>query len=270
MMRTGENEKTLPCGRESDMVHLMMPRETIFGAGCLRSVGETAFSLGTRAFLVTGSESAQSDEVVDRVRRQLDEHGMNPTAFPMPEGCPDIEAVDSAAETCAENQCDVVIGVGEVGVIDGAKLVAIACGSGANSVRPFLVNEWLFATHWVPLVCIATPPITGAELSATAFVADRTNGVGQVLYHPCLIPEVVIMDAELTLPVPPAVTAVAGISAFAHALEAFVSSRADELTATLAAEAVRLVGRNLVRAVRDGADIEAKTALCLAAYLAGA
>jgi alcohol dehydrogenase len=78
------------------------------------------------------------------------------------------------------------------------------------------------------------------------------------------------MDAELTLPVPPAVTAVAGISAFAHALEAFVSLGANELTGTLAAEAVRLVGRNLVRAVRDGTDIEAKTALCLAAYLAGA
>lgn len=270
MMRVPGYEKGLPEAREPDPVNLTMPRETLFGAGCLGTVGEVAAGLGTRAFLVTAPESAQAGDVVDRVYGELVKHGMDPITAPMPEQYPDIAAVDSASETCAENQCDVVVGVGEIDVTDAAKLVSILCGSGASSIRSFATGEQIIEARALPLVSVPTPPVTGAELAAAAFVADRGSGVGRSLHHPRLLPDIVIIDPDLGLSVSPAVTAVAGIGAFAHALEAFVSLKANELTETLATEAVRLVDRNLLRAVRDEEDADARTALCVAAYLAGA
>jgi alcohol dehydrogenase class IV len=269
-MRIPGYEKGSPGAREPDPVHLTMPKETVFGAGCLRTVGAAAAGLGARAFLVTAPESAQAKEVVDRVYGELVRHGMNPIAAPMPELYPDIAAVDAASEACADDHCDVIVGVGEIDVVDAAKLVSVLCGSGESSIRSLVTDEQGVEMRTLPLVSVPTPPVTGAELAATAFVADRASGAGRSLHHPCLLPDIVIIDPELALPVPPAVTAVAGIGAFAHALEAFVSLRANELTDTLATEAVRLVGRNLLRAVRDEADADAKTGLCLAAYLAGA
>jgi len=270
MMRIPGYEEGLPKGREPDPVHLTMPRETIFGAGCLRAVGEAAARLGSRAFLVTALESGHAKEVVDRVYGELVRHGLNPIAAPMPEICPEVTVVDSASEACAENRCDVVVAVGETGVIDAAKLLSLLGASSADSIRDIVTGEVSIEGHALPLVSVPTPPVTGAELGAAAFVADREDGVGRNLRHPGLLPEIVIVDPELGLSVPPSATAVAGIGAFAHALEAFVSLRANELTETLATEAVRLVGRNLLGAVTDETDVDARMSLTLAAYLAGA
>jgi 1,3-propanediol dehydrogenase len=270
MMRVPRYEKAAPDAGKAAPVHLTMPRETIFGAGCLRAVGEAAARLGSRAFLVTAPESGRTKEVVDRVYGELVSHGMNPIASPMPEICPDMTVVDSAAKTCAENRCDVVVAVGGIGVIDAAKLLSLLGGSSSGSIRDLVTGEPHVEGHALPLVSVLTPPVTGAELVAAAFVADREDGVGRNLRHPHLLPEIVIVDPELALSVPPSTTALAGIGAFAHALEAFVSLQANELTDSLAAEAVRLVGQNLLGAVTDETDVDARMALTLAGYLAGA
>jgi alcohol dehydrogenase class IV len=119
-------------------------------------------------------------------------------------------------------------------------------------------------------MAVPTVAVTGAEFTSTAFVTDIGNAVRWSVSHPYLVPERVIVDPEFTMSAPPGLTAAAGVGAFAFALEAFVSLRSNEITDTFTLESIRLIVQNLQRAVRDGKDLEARTAMCLAAYLAGA
>jgi alcohol dehydrogenase class IV len=212
--------------------------------------------------LITGPGQAGCEEPIsDR---------MDVTTFRLGDTEPDIEAVDSAAAACAEGECDCVIGFGQAGVIDTAKLVSIVRGHDADSVRPFAVGERCIEAKGLPLVAVPAPVVTGREVTSTAFVIERENRVRWGLSHRHLVPETVIIDPELTLSAPAGLTAAAGVAAFAFALEAFVSLRSSEITDMFALGSVRLIGRNLHRAVLDGSDMEARTGVCLAAYLAGA
>ena len=261
-MSPQENEKDSSAEFEKAAVSVAMPRQTLFGAGCLCGLGEAAAGLGKRAFLITGPSKAEFEELTSEV--------MDVTAHRFEEADPDIEAVDSAAASCREAKCGCVIGVGEAGVIDGAKLVSIVCGHRADSVRPFLVGERGIRTKGLPLMIIPTVAVTGAEFTSAAFVTDVENAVRWSLSHPYLVPEKVILDPELSLSVGPELTAAAGVGAFAIALESFVSLRSNGLTDTLGLGSIRQIGRNLSRAVQNGTDMEARTAMCLASYLAGA
>jgi alcohol dehydrogenase class IV len=218
--------------------------------------------LGTRAFLITGRGRAECEKSISE--------RVDVTTFRLRDADPDIEAVDSAAASCAEAKCDCVIGLGQGGVIDTAKLVSMVRGHGADSVRPFVAGERRIEMRGLPLMAVPLAAVTGAEITSTAFVIERENKVRWGLSHPYLVPESVIIDPELTLSAPAGLTAAAGVGAFAFALEAFVSVRSNEITDRFALESIRLIGRNLRRAVRDVSDVEAKTGICLAAYLAGA
>ena len=233
-------------------------------------MGEAAAAFGTRAFLITGAGLAEDEDLTERVCCELLTREVDFTTFPLTDVGPDIAVVDSAAESCAEARCDCLIGLGQAGVIDTAKLVSVVRGHDVDSIRPFVVGERGVEAKGPPLVAVPTVAVTGAEITSTALVTDPANGVRWSLSHPYLAPDNVVMDTELTLSAPPELTAAAGIGAFAFALEAFVSSRSNELTDMFALEAVRLIGQNLLCAVRDGTNMEARTAMCLAAYLAGA
>jgi len=270
MIPSAENDEVLRLPGEDQSARVAMPRETLFGSGSLDHVGEAAAELGGRAFLAVGPESMVSNETLERVSKELLNHAVNPIVFRLAEPQPDIVTVDCAAEKCTEAECDVVVGLGEAGIIDAARFVSILCGSGADSIRPFLAGERSIETRTLPLIAIPAISVTGAEVSGTAFIIDKQDRVIWRLSDRHIVPETVIIDPGLTLQASPAATAVAGISAFAHALEAFVSLKSNQLTDTLALDAVRLVGQNLVSAVRRGTDKDAKTGLCLAAYLAGA
>jgi len=261
-MSPGENEKGLSLDCAEAAVYLTMPRQTVFGAGCLCRVGETAAGFGSRVFLITGRGRSKCEKSISGE--------VDVTTFRLRGADPDIESVDSAAASCAEAKCDCVIGLGQGGVIDTAKLVSIVRGHGADSVRPFVVGERCIEMRGLPLIAVPSAAVTGAEIASTAFVIERETKVKWGLSHPYLAPESVIVDPELTLSAPSELTAAAGVGAFNFALEAYVSLRSSEVTDMFALESIRLIGRNLARAVRDVSDVDAKTGLCLAAYLAGA
>jgi len=262
MMLSGENEKDSSLECEEAGRSLTMPRQMLFGAGCFCRLGEAVAGLGARAFLITGPGKTQCEKLISE--------RVDVATFRLREADPDIEAVDSAVASCAEAKCDCVIGLGQGGVIDAAKLVSVVCGHGADSVHPFVAGERRIEMRGLPLLAIPSAAVTGAEFTSTAFVVERENSVRWGVSHPHLVPESVIIDPELTLSAPAGLTAAAGVGAFAMGLESFVSLRSNDVTDTFALESMRLVGRNLPRAVQNGTDMEARTAMCLAAYLAGA
>jgi len=261
MMSPEENEQDPSLEYEEAGHSLTMPRQTAFGAGCFSRLGEAAAGLGARAFLVTGPGKSEWEKLISE--------RMDVTAFRLRDTEPDIEAVDSAAAACAEGECDCVVGFGQTGVIDTAKLVSMVRGHAADSVRPFVVGERPVEMKGLPLVAVPSDAVTGAEIASTAFVIERESRVRWGLSHPHLVPESAIIDPQLTLSAPAELTAAAGVAAFSFALESFVSLRGSDITDMFALGSVRLIGRNLHRAVLDGSDIDARTGMCLAAYLAG-
>jgi alcohol dehydrogenase class IV len=161
-----------------------------------------------------------------------------------------------------------VIGLGGGSSLDVAKLVALlACGREALSD---IYGVGLATGPRLPLLLSPTTAGTGSEVTPISIVTTGAHEKKGVV-SPVLLPDVALLDPDLTLGLPPAVTAAIGIDAMVHAIEAYTSASANNnpVSRALAREALRLLGRNIRRAVHQGHDLEARSAMLLGSLLAG-
>ncbi|GAB7387795.1 hypothetical protein BSNK01_16320 [Bacillaceae bacterium] len=121
----------------------------------------------------------------------------------------------------------------------------------------------------IPLIALPTTAGTGSEVTSVTVITDTKDNVKMMIKHPAFIPVVAIVDPLLTVSAPPPVTAATGVDALCHAIEAYVSRRAQPLTDTLALSAIQLIGENLRRAYANGNDLEARENMALASMKAG-
>ncbi len=161
-----------------------------------------------------------------------------------------------------------VVGFGGGSSMDVAKLAALLLGSGEELDGAWGVGQ--AAGPRLPLVLVPTTAGTGSEVTPVAIVtvdADEKRGVSS----PVILPDMAVLDAELTIGLPAAITAATGIDAMVHAIEAFTSRspNANPLSRMLAKEALRLLGAHVARAVKDGSDLEARRAMLMGSMLAG-
>ena len=174
-----------------------------------------------------------------------------------------LEAVDAARR----HEADLVIGFGGGSSMDVAKLVAVL----ARSPQPLadIYGIGKVSGGRLPLVQVPTTAGTGSEVTNIAIVTTgATTKMGVVA--PQLYADLAILDAALTLGLPPGVTAATGIDAMVHAIEAYTSRhKKNPLSDACAREALGLLSRNLIRACEYGADLEARQAMLLGACLAG-
>lgn len=180
---------------------------------------------------------------------------------------PDTSALNAALAQARAIKPDLVIGLGGGSVMDVAKLVAALWDSDQtldDVVGPNRVNGRKSA-----LAQIATTSGTGSEAGTRALITDRETHAKKAVESPYLLADIAILDPELTVSVPPAVTAATGIDAMAHCVEAFTNIRAHDLIDSYARMGMTLVGKYLVRAVQDGTDLEARTGMMLASYYGG-
>jgi alcohol dehydrogenase class IV len=180
---------------------------------------------------------------------------------------PDTVALDAALTAATNAKPDLVIGLGGGSVMDVAKLVA-ALWDGDQSLDD-VVGPNRVAGRRTALAQIATTSGTGSEAGTRALITDRETHAKKAVESPFLLADIAILDPELTVSVPPAVTAATGIDAMAHCVEAFTNIRAHDLIDGYARMGMNLVGKYLVRAVKDGSDLEARTGMMLASYYGG-
>ena len=121
----------------------------------------------------------------------------------------------------------------------------------------------------LPLVCLPTTAGTGAEVSPNAILLDEADELKKGVVSPHLVPDAAFVDPLLTISVPPAVTAATGLDALTHCIEAYANKFAHPIVDTYALQGIRLISANLVRAVRNGNDIEARAALALGSLYGG-
>ncbi|MBU8540976.1 iron-containing alcohol dehydrogenase [Falsiroseomonas tokyonensis] len=236
------------------------PRRIAFGAGQVATVGTWAREQGiTRSLVIADAFNAA----------RIDLLGLpgEVTVFGAVKPEPDIPNLDAALDVAARTRPQLVIGFGGGSAMDLAKLVAVLPGSG-QSLQDVVGPEKV-AGRSMALVQVATTSGTGSEAGSRALVTDTATQNKLAVQSRHMIADLAVVDPDLTMTVPRAVTAATGVDALAHCAEAFTSRKAHPLIDLYALEGIRLVGRFLGRAVADGSDREARAGLALASLYGG-
>ena len=260
----------------------------VFGAGSSAEAGDHLRQLGvTRALVVCDRFVAESG-LAERLQAALDGAGVESVIYDRILGEPSEESVGEAAEA-ARGGFDGVVGVGGGSALDTAKLCALFAtheGELLDYVNAPIGRGKPVPGPVLPLVALPTTSGTGSEVTTVAVVDFPRLGTKTGVSHQHLRPSLAIVDPLLTVSCPPGVTAAVGIDALLHALEAYTLLSYDARPAVPLAErppyqganpfsdplcerAIALVGENLRAAVADGDDVEARTAMALAATIAG-
>ncbi len=238
----------------------------IFGPGKLQELPALSQALGRRAALVTGS----SAERIAPVFRILKAGGANPAAFSI-RGEPTTERIAILVKQARELGCDHVIAFGGGSVIDAGKAIA-ALLTNTRDLMDYLEvigkGEPLTET---PAPCIAIPTTagTGAEVTRNSVLLSPAHQLKVSMRHPKMLPTVALVDPELTVSMPPEVTASTGLDAFTQLLEAFVSIKANPLTDGICREGLEKVSRALPRAYTNGGDLDARTDMAIGSLFGG-
>ncbi|MBN2164502.1 MAG: iron-containing alcohol dehydrogenase [Pontiellaceae bacterium] len=241
-------------------------RRIIFGAGKLNTLPELASSLGQRAAFITGSNAERIAPVFIALKRA----GANPAAFSISEE-PTTTRIATIAEQARSHGCDYVVAFGGGSVIDAGKAVAALLTNTKDLIEYLEVigNGAPFENDPAPCVAIPTTAGTGAEVTRNAVLLSPEHQVKVSMRHPGMLPAVALVDPELTLSMPPEVTASTGLDAFTQLLEAFVSIKSTPITDGICREGLKYASRSLHRAYSQPENLEARTDMALASLFGG-
>jgi alcohol dehydrogenase len=239
-----------------------------FGPGSVARLPEVVRACAGEAVLLVTDAALALTPVVAAVSETLAAAGLPVTVFSGVHPNPTTADIAAGAEVPSEwERRLVVVAVGGGSPIDAAKGIALAA---VNSQRGRgLDYRSEFATRALPLVAIPTTAGTGAETNAFGVVTDEETRRKFYVGHSSTMPAAAILDPELSIGLPPGVTAATGMDALTHAVESYLSVRANPWSAGIALQVIRMVGQFLPRAVADGTDLEARAQMLLAAHMAG-
>ena len=238
-------------------------------AGSAGRLPQLASELGASHVMLVTDPGIRSTPLLGPVEQSFQSAGMPLTVFDQVTADPADHIVLSAAEQAHASGADLVIGFGGGSSMDVAKLVALLAHPQATQGLADIYGVGLATGPRLPLVQVPTTAGTGSEVTPVAIVTTgETTKAGVVA--PSLLPDLAVLDAELTLGLPPHVTAAPGVDAMVHAIEAYTSAhKKNPYSDMLAREALRLLGGNLVAAVKDGSNLAAREACLLGAMMAG-
>ncbi|MCO4848604.1 MAG: iron-containing alcohol dehydrogenase [Yoonia sp.] len=236
------------------------------GAGEIKNLGNIASAMCTSGALIVTDAGMVRTGIVDRAEAVLKRAGLSVKTYADVVADPPETVVQAAADMA--KGCGLVIGLGGGSSLDVAKLAALLAGNGRTLANAYGVNN---ATGpRLPLILIPTTAGTGSEVTPIAIVTTGTAEKMGVV-SPLIIPDIALLDPELTYELPAHVTAATGIDAMVHAIEAYASASPNNnpVSCALAVEALRLIGGALERAVTLPHDIAARADMLLGSLLAG-
>ena len=246
------------------------PTSVWTGAGRISELTDACRALGiSRPLLVTDPGLSQLPMVLDAVERcQTD--GLSCSVFSDVKSNPTGENVEAGVERFKETASDGVIAFGGGSGLDAGKAVALHVGQ----TRPLwdfedVDDNWLRADvdAIAPIVAVPTTAGTGSEVGRASVITDGANHVKRIIFHPKMLPQIVILDPELTMGLPPALTAATGMDALSHNLEAYSSPVYHPMAEGIAIQGMHLIKSHLPEAVRDGTNLEARTQMLVASSM---
>ena len=246
------------------------PTAVRFGAGRIAEIGDACAAAGiTRPLLITDRGLAQMD-ITARTLDLMEAAGLGRAIFSDVDPNPNEKNAEAGVRAYREDSHDGVIAFGGGSGLDLGKLVAFWAGQ----TRPIWdfedVGDWWTradADAIAPIVAVPTTAGTGSEVGRASVITNSETAEKKIIFHPKFLPSVVICDPELTVGMPPFITAGTGLDAFAHCVEAFSSPHYHPMSQGIALEGMRLVKKYLPRAYGNGADIEARAQMMSAAAM---
>ncbi len=244
-----------------------VPPVLIFGSGASGQVGKECRRLGVRRGLIVTDEVLLKLGVLDNIKQAFKQAKIQFAIYSGVFTEPTVEFVQEGLKSYRENRCDFLLAVGGGSPIDTAKAIAIMVTNagaiegyqGANKIKE----------KGAPLIAIPTTAGTGSEVTQFTIITDTKRDIKMLIASQFLIPQQAIVDPLLTLSMPRRLTAATGIDALTHAVEAYVSVKAQPMSDLFALSAIELISGNLRQAWSNGNNREAREKTMLGALQAG-
>ncbi len=238
-----------------------------FGCGSLDKYIDEIGTLGKRILIVSGRHSVKVSGLLDRIEKRLKDKSLKYFEFCEVEENPTFQTLEQGSEVAKRNSCDCVLGIGGGSAMDAAKGIAILV-TNPGPAKEF-IGEDKFSNPPLPIVAIPTTAGTGSEINRYSVIVDKEENTKKTIASLLIMPRFSICDPELTLTLPPNLTASTGMDALSHAIEGYLSKKANPISDVLDLEAIRLGASNLKRAFENGKDIEARANMLLSSLMAG-
>ena len=246
------------------------PTQIKFGAGRIREISDACNQANIKKPLLITDKGLSNLPITSRTLQSMKEAGLGEAIFSNVDPNPNEKNLDAGIAAFTEGNHDGVIAFGGGSGLDLGKLVAFMVGQD-RSVWDFEdVSDWWTRAKpdaIFPIVAVPTTAGTGSEVGRASVLTNSSTAEKKIIFHPQILPKVVICDPELTVEMPKSITAGTGLDAFAHCVEAFSSPHYHPMSQGIAVEGMRLVIENLEKVYLDGSDVEARANMMSAALM---
>ena len=239
----------------------------IGGPGSIASITEVVADLGAEKVLIISDKGVARAGLIDKPKALLEAAGVKVSVLDDTPPEPDVEQVNAILSAARQHEAQLVVGIGGGSAMDVAKIVAVLLNNDV-SLRD-LLNKAPIARRGVPTLMIPTTAGTGSETTPNSIILVPEDELKVGIVSPKLMPDCVILDPELTVGLPPAITASTGMDALCHAIECYTSKKGNPFSELLALKAITLISRSIRKASTQGTDLEARHDMLLGAMYGG-
>jgi alcohol dehydrogenase class IV len=246
---------------------LKVPELVVFGSHTIEELGAYSLRYGKRAMLIYGGASLERSGNLGHIVSIMEQSDITVQPVGGVRHDPDETQVMEFVTSAARFKPDLIVGIGGGSVLDTAKAVSVIITNGAT-VKDYW-GDREFTKPSLPYVAVPTTSGTGAEITRNAVITSADHTFKKSIRSEYMIPNIALIDPQLTLGLPQTVTAHTGLDALIQNLEAYTSRNAGPITDTLAHKGIELAGTYLLRACEHGDDLEAREGLALASLYGG-
>jgi alcohol dehydrogenase len=244
---------------------LVLPNKIIFGKNTINKLAKEVKIFGKKGLIISGRKAIKN--LLNPIIQQLNEEGIEMVSYEGISPEPTLEVLDKVRDFAKNKNIDFVIGLGGGSVLDVAKAVA---GLYYEEGKALEYQEGRkIKTIGLPYIAIPTVSGTGAEATYNSVIINDKENTKKSIRHKSFMARLVIIDPNLVLEVPAKQTAISGMDALIHGIEAFTSTNSNPITDTLALFSIKLIANNLKQAVDDGGNIQTRENIAIGSLLAG-
>jgi len=245
----------------------ILPTKIRYGTGMVQVLGEELRLLHAKKVMIITDNGLVKAGLVKTITDLIDKEGLTFITYSEIEANPKDYNVECAAETARLESIDTIVAFGGGSPIDAAKAVAVLTKQGGKA-RDYQ-GKGKITADCIPLITIPTTAGTGSEVTFSSVITDTLEKFKFTIKSTAIAAKVAIIDPELTLSVPPLVTAATGIDALTHAIEGYTACCTEPIAEAVGLYAIEYIAKNIVAAVKNGADLAARDKMMMGSLLAG-
>lgn len=245
----------------------LTPRQVIFGSGASRDIGPFINETDAKKYLIVTGKVVRAAGLISTIEKTLSENNKSFVIYDGIEGEPIIENVQAGLKVFNENYCEEIIALGGGSPLDTAKLISIMVTNDGTITDYRGVDK--IQNKGVRVIALPTTAGTGSEVTRYAAVIDKKTSEKMLLTSPYLIADTAIVDPALTVSCPGLLSAATGIDALTHAIEAYVSAKANPVSDIFAIKAIELISVSLRDVFYNGKNLKARENVMLGSMYAG-